>query len=75
MFRFVFGVLVNFSKKIIVSNKYLFFKNILRRFEIIWVNFFGIVFLFKDDKKFGEKVIVLRVLKIFNVLGLKLVGS
>lgn len=72
---FVLGVLVNLSKKIIVSNKYLLFKNILRRLETIWANLSGTVSSFRDDKKSGEKVTVLRALKISNALGLKLAVS
>lgn len=52
---FALEMLVNLRKKIIVSNKYLLFKNILRRLETIWANLFGTVFSFRDDKKSREK--------------------
>lgn len=68
-------MLVNLRKKIIVSNKYLLFKNILRRLETIWANLSGTVFSFRDDKKSRGKVTVLRALKISNALGWKLAGS
>ena len=71
----VLEVLVNLSKEIIVSNKYLLFKNILRRLETIWANLSGTVFSFRDDKKSGEEVTVLKALKISNALGLKLAVS
>lgn len=63
------------AQKIIVSNKYLLFKNILRRLETIWANLPGTDFSFGDDKKSGEKVTVLRALKISNALGWKLAVS
>jgi hypothetical protein len=73
---FALEMLVNLrKKKIIVSNKYLLFKNILRRLETIWANLSGTVFSFRDDKKSRGKVTVLRALKISNALGWKLAGS
>lgn len=52
---FVLRGLVNLRGKIIVRNKYLLFKNILRRLETVRANLPGTIFSFGDDKKSGGK--------------------